>query len=71
MILISLNKTLASHILENMNPKISPCDDFYEFACGGYMKKKYIGENQIGITEFGVLRDNLNRKLRGKLKPLY
>ena len=29
-------KISASTVLKNMNPNVSPCDDFYQFACGGY-----------------------------------
>ncbi|KAI1296496.1 Membrane metallo-endopeptidase-like 1 [Halotydeus destructor] len=54
----------ASRIIENMDAEISPCQDFYEFACGGWSKSKYIGDDQTGITEFGALREDLNRKLR-------
>ncbi|XP_065344293.1 neprilysin-like [Cloeon dipterum] len=32
----------ANRILTAMNPSVNPCDDFYEFACGGYMNKNYL-----------------------------
>lgn len=56
----------ASHIIESMDSLVDPCDDFYQFACGGWKESKYINEDQTGVTEFGALRENLNRKLRGK-----
>ncbi|CAB3381598.1 Hypothetical predicted protein [Cloeon dipterum] len=30
---------LASRILTSMNESVDPCDDFYQFACGGYVNK--------------------------------
>lgn len=56
----------ASHIIESMDTLADPCDDFYQFACGGWKETKYINEDQTGVTEFGALRENLNRKLRGQ-----
>jgi len=50
-----------------MDPSVDPCNDFYRFACGGWKETKYINDDQTGITEFGALRENLNRKMRGNL----
>lgn len=50
-----------------MDVGVDPCNDFYRFACGGWKESKYINDDQTGITEFGALRENLNRKMRGKI----
>lgn len=63
-----LSDHTASRILENMDTNVAPCDDFYEFACGGWAKSKHINDDQTGITEFGALREDLNRKLRSTLR---
>jgi len=58
----------ASHIIESMDQTVNPCDDFYRFACGGWKETKYINDDQTGITEFGALRENLNRKMRALIE---
>ena len=52
--------------MENLNPAMNPCDDFYEFACGGWIRRRPIPDDQASITEFGRLRSDLNHKLRSK-----
>jgi endothelin-converting enzyme 1 len=30
--------TVASAIINSMDPKVDPCQDFYQYACGGWIK---------------------------------
>ena len=30
---------LAARIKEDMNPSLDPCQDFYQYACGGWLKR--------------------------------
>ncbi|KAJ8668519.1 hypothetical protein QAD02_010182 [Eretmocerus hayati] len=41
----------ARFLLQNMNMKIDPCDDFYHFACGNFLNKVQIpgDENKVDI----------------------
>lgn len=38
----------AGMMVKKINPQIDPCEDFYSFACGGYMAK--FGENDTRST---------------------
>ena len=37
-------------ILNNMDPDVEPCYDFYKFACGGF-QTKYDGTKSIDMVE--------------------
>lgn len=54
----------ASDVLNNMDPSIDPCDDFYQFACGNFIKKTNIPDDKSSVTSFSVISDLLQEQLR-------
>ncbi|XP_015600086.1 neprilysin-2 isoform X3 [Cephus cinctus] len=54
----------ASKILESMDPNVEPCDDFYQFACGGFLKETTIPDDKVSVTTFSVISDKLQEQLR-------
>ncbi|XP_023214170.1 endothelin-converting enzyme 1-like [Centruroides sculpturatus] len=40
-------KFSAGSILTNMDFTVNPCDNFYEFSCGSYLKYEYIYDDEI------------------------
>ena len=56
----------ASQILQNMDNSVDPCDDFYQFACGGFIKKTTIPEDRTRMSSFSVLSDELLSQVRLK-----
>ena len=51
----------------NLNATVDPCDDFYEFACGGWVASHTIADDQV--LSFGdvALEDAINEKIRDAL----
>lgn len=39
-------------MLESLNEKQNPCDDFYEFACGGWIKEYSSLSNKSAYNVF-------------------
>ncbi|XP_033213002.1 neprilysin-2-like isoform X1 [Belonocnema kinseyi] len=54
----------ASKILDNIDPAVEPCDDFYKFACGKFLKSTVIPDDQTTVTTFSVISDRLQEQLR-------
>ena len=52
-------------MLENMNLSVDPCEDFYEFSCGGYIQKTRLDDQQSATNTFNQLDRNLNFLLSG------
>lgn len=48
----------------NLNLKVSPQEDFYEFACGGWIKKNPIPDEFTVYGQFDVLRENARKQVQ-------
>ncbi|ELK10607.1 Membrane metallo-endopeptidase-like 1 [Pteropus alecto] len=58
----------ASRILQNMDPQREPCDDFYQYACGGWLRHHVIPETNSRYSVFDILRDKLEVILKRVLE---
>lgn len=47
----------AETIKKSLNVYMDPCEDFYEFACGGYISRTKIPKNSLGVNSFSTIRD--------------
>lgn len=54
----------ASKVLDNMDPTVDPCDDFYQFACGKFVKRTNIPDDKASITSFSIISDELQEQLK-------
>ncbi|XP_054242020.1 neprilysin [Indicator indicator] len=57
----------AARILENMDTTAEPCKDFYQYACGGWLKRNVIPETSSRYSNFDILRDDLEVVLKDVL----
>ncbi|XP_039280391.1 neprilysin-2 [Nilaparvata lugens] len=54
----------ANAVLQNMDRKVDPCDNFYEFACGKFVEESRIPDDKSSLTTFSVINDKLQEQLR-------
>ncbi|XP_033212286.1 neprilysin-2-like [Belonocnema kinseyi] len=57
-------KNAASKILQYMDPKVAPCDDFYKFACGNFIKSTVIPKDDTRVQ----IDDSIDDKVMQQLK---
>ena len=48
--------TAAGAILKSMDDAVNPCDNFYQFACGGWIKSNPIPAGESRWSTFSFLR---------------
>ncbi|XP_074110520.1 M13 family metallopeptidase neprilysin 2 isoform X2 [Cotesia typhae] len=58
----------ASKILKNMDSSVDPCDDFYRFACGGFLKTTTIPDDKVSVNTFSIISDKVFEQLRESIE---
>ncbi len=43
---------------------MSPCDDFYKFACGKWLENTVVPEDNNMISSFSVTQDMIDHRLK-------
>ena len=62
-IVTSLNSK-AAELIESMDETVDPCDDFYQFACGGWMKKNILPRGYGATSQFRILDGRIKHYTR-------
>uniref|UniRef100_T1IPL6 Peptidase M13 N-terminal domain-containing protein n=1 Tax=Strigamia maritima TaxID=126957 RepID=T1IPL6_STRMM len=54
----------AATLIRNMDENVNPCEDFFQYACGGFMDRTVIPDDKTSITSFVVLEEDLKQRLK-------
>ncbi|GFU20356.1 endothelin-converting enzyme homolog, partial [Nephila pilipes] len=60
--------TAAASIINCMDPSVNPCEDFYQFACGGWIKSNPLQENKNQWERYDELTQTINHILKHVLE---
>ncbi|XP_064610724.1 neprilysin-like [Liolophura sinensis] len=58
----------AARVNEYIDTSVHPCDNFFKYSCGNWIKKHPIPEDRSSIDTFGVLRDEVEVILKDLLE---
>ena len=57
-------KAVAKYITESLDETIDPCEDFYKFSCGNWIKRNPIPKTSSSFSTFSKLNQKVEKQLR-------
>ncbi len=57
-------------LADAMDATVDPCHDFFQYACGGWIKKNPIPTSKSGWSQFDMMNRKLVTTLKGELEIL-
>jgi len=60
----------SERIQKSLDKTVNPCEDFYEFACGGWIaEQKQVHQNtgKTSTTQFSLLNDKMDLQIQGNV----
>ena len=51
-----------------MDQSVDPCQDFYSFACEGFVKNTFLPDDQVSVDSFSLTADKITQQLRLLIK---
>ena len=61
----------AARVSASIDYDINPCENFYDFACGMWMKRHVVPEDRSNLYTYGVLRDEVAITIKCKYQHTY
>ncbi|KAL1464403.1 hypothetical protein WDU94_004053 [Cyamophila willieti] len=58
----------AEDIRANMDPGVEPCENFYKFACGNFLKTSVIPPDRASVSTFSKIEDRLSSQIKTVLE---
>uniref|UniRef100_A0A3B3U5H3 Neprilysin n=1 Tax=Poecilia latipinna TaxID=48699 RepID=A0A3B3U5H3_9TELE len=58
----------SSRLIGKMDASVDPCDNFYQYSCGGWLKKNIIPETHAKYGLYNILKAELEVVLKGVLE---
>jgi Peptidase family M13 len=55
----------SATLIQSMDTTADPCNDFFQFACGGFLSRNPLPDQKFGQLRFEVLRDEVMSLIRG------
>ena len=56
----------AARIIGNMDPAADPCEDFFQYACGGWLLSNEIPEEDSSFGTLDGISEGVDKAVKGK-----
>ena len=56
---------IATQLQQSLNMSVDPCEDFYAFACGGWVQRHPVPPTESHRNQFDVVMEKVDFELKG------